>query len=106
MSAPPTAPCPGCDVLPGQRHQPDCDVARCHQTGLQRLGCTRPHDHGDDPWTGTYPGEQECRAYGWMLPAPFDDHPDLNRLYSDAVWNPHTGRWTQPASPGGHTDQP
>jgi hypothetical protein len=59
------------------------------RTGLQRLG------HGDclcaaDIWTGTWPGETECREFGWVVGADF---PDLNRLYAEAVWNPATQRW-------------
>ncbi len=106
MSTCPAPPCPGCDALPSHRHHPDCDVARCRQTGLQRAGCDQPHDHGDDPWTGTYPGEAECRAFGWMMPAPFEEFPDLNRLYVEAVWDPHTGHWTRPATPDSPSDHP
>jgi hypothetical protein len=61
------------------------------RTGLQRLG------HGDCPcavdvWTGTWPGEDECREFGWTF-GP--DLPDLNRLYTEAVWNPAKKRWVR-----------
>lgn len=87
--------CPDCDVTVGQPHESGCDVARCPECGMQRIGCTEPgHDVDDDRavWTGLWPGVAECRRYGWYAVfVPGDgwlsstpDQPgaveDLNRL--------------------------
>jgi hypothetical protein len=63
------------------------------QTGLQRQGCLRNHDCGRDRWSGSWPGEDDCRALGFVLPSGF---PDLNRLYAQAFWDPASRRWSTP----------
>jgi hypothetical protein len=91
--------CPDCDVPVGQAHVYDevdggCDLARCLMTGLQRLMCEADHgdgqDCGQDVWTGWWPGLPECERLGWML-AP--GLPDLNRLYTEATWDPERRAW-------------
>lgn len=52
--------CPDCDVAPGARHEPGCDVARCAATGRQRLSCDIDHDHGNDIWSGEWPYSAEA----------------------------------------------
>ncbi|HEU5304387.1 MAG TPA: hypothetical protein VFU40_07065 [Gemmatimonadales bacterium] len=81
--------CLDCAVLPGDPHDPDCDVARCLQTGHQRLTCQAEHDCGQDKWTGTWPGLVEARRYGV----------DFNTLTGSGhyVWDQTTRRWTEPA---------
>lgn len=98
--------CPDCQVQPGDPHHQNCDVARCLVTGMQRLQC-RDYDCGDDVWTGLWPGEAECREYGWYVQfdpgrgwvrCDADDQgaePDLNRLLVEASWNPSTRRWVR-----------
>lgn len=122
-----TRTCPDCAVPPGAQHEDGCDVARCLADGSQRLGCgwnasgprvtvtdlgdgvigVRPHDCGQDVWTGEWPGVAECREFGWyaqfrgaeglgfVLCTP--DAPgareDLNRLAYDARWSPEQARW-------------
>jgi hypothetical protein len=85
--------CPDCHVGIGRAHSEGCDVARCLATGLQRLGhdasCRCPRD----VWTGRWPGEAECREFGWMLGPGL---PDLNRLITTATWDPDVHRWTRP----------
>jgi hypothetical protein len=49
--------CPDCGVAPGRRHHAGCDVARCLETGHQRLSCAGGHDCGQDVWTGEWPRE-------------------------------------------------
>lgn len=59
------------------------------------------------PWTGEWPGEAECRAFGWYAklvpgrgwrPCSADAPgamPDLNRLYTDAVWDQRQRRFVK-----------
>ena len=88
--------CPDCDVMIGEPHVDGCDVARCLVTGLQRLSCEADHDCGTDTWTGRWPGETDCERLGWMIMPNRSDLPglpDLNRLYTQATWNPATRQW-------------
>jgi hypothetical protein len=55
------ATCPDRAVVVGEPHVDDeydggCDVARCLETGRQRLMCDLDHDCGRDIWTGWWPG--------------------------------------------------
>jgi hypothetical protein len=107
--------CPDCAVAPGERHDGGCDVARCLATGQQRLQCDgrdegyphADHDCGTDVWTGEWPGDVECREFGWWVqdrcaegmgwvPCAADAPgatEDLNRLAQDARWSPEQARW-------------
>jgi hypothetical protein len=51
--------------------------------GFQRIGCEHENSSlgWDQIWTGEWPGEAECREFGWLLP---DGEPDLNRLAKEA----------------------
>src|ERR1700678_1114548 len=76
MSGEPRA-CNDCGAKPGERHEDDCDRARCLVTGRQRLSCDvltsvfgyperTPHaDCGDQAWSGEWPGVAECEEFGW-----------------------------------------
>lgn len=113
--------CPDCGVEPGQLHRPRCDVERCPICGGQALQCLSSHTCpkcGDEfveascqghpvivtddellPWTGEWPGDAECREFGWYSffgqhgwERCEKDHPgateDLNRLHSgEAEWS-------------------
>ena len=96
-------PCPDCAGRYGARHKEGCDVALCVGCGLQQLQCGEHLDTPMQTWTGVWPGEAECREWGWwarwtivteyspdgrpdsgpLVPCPAD-HPDartdLNRL--------------------------
>lgn len=101
--------CPDCGVDPGRWHEEGCDVARCMQYGSQQIRCEPDHDCGSDRWTGEWPGEAECREFGWWVQdrcaeglgfAPCSpDAPgamaDLNRLMYDAQWSPELPRWVK-----------
>jgi len=99
-------PCPDCGVEVGKIHRPDCDVERCPNCGSQMLSCgclgseTRKWIKKNRmPWTGVWPGTEECREFGWYaklvlgmgwVPCGADEpgaNPDLNRLHVEAVWN-------------------
>lgn len=83
--------CPDCYVSVGQKHNVDCDVARCLATGEQRLAhlplaeaalvegfgvIVGIHDCGQDTWTGEHRGAAECREFGWWCrPATAGDAP-------------------------------
>ena len=100
-----TTRCPDCQVGVGQVHEDDCDVARCAQTGAQRLQCDCDHDGCNTTWTGKWPGEAECEEYGWWVRMESGmgwvpcsaDHPeaqhDLNRLQIHCTWSPEAQRW-------------
>ncbi|MBW4717355.1 hypothetical protein KZQ38_09260 [Saccharothrix sp. SC076] len=92
--------CPDCGVAVGEAHEYDeydggCDIARCLATGHQRLMCDLDHDCGQDIWTGWWPGHTDCERLGWMLAPGF---PDLNRLYTQAVWDSERHTWVAPDS--------
>jgi hypothetical protein len=120
-------PCNDCGALPGEPHGDGCDVARCLFTGGQRLVCgslgflgieTPAHDDcGDQVWTGVWPGEAECREFGWyslfVPPAAGEQYgqwvrcdkdtpgagPNLNRLAEDARWDRGRQRWVLRSTP-------
>ena len=87
-------PCPDCGAAIGQRHNSGCDVERCPHCGWAALGCT--HFHGDDPrrqvWTGQWPGEDDCARLASHVNGD-PDLPDLNRLFTDCVWDADAQRW-------------
>lgn len=113
-----TAPCPDCQVAPGQLHEDGCDVARCKNTGSQRLmqGCSRNKPCQGSllfadcrtRWLGQWPGIAECQELGWyarLVPpngwqpcGPEDEGAveDMNRLITEGVriggliqWDPY-----------------
>jgi hypothetical protein len=87
-------PCPDCGAAIGQRHYSGCDIERCPHCGWAALGCA--HFHADDPrrevWTGKWPGEADCQRLGFYVNGD-PDFPDLNRLFTDCVWDADTQRW-------------
>ncbi|KAA2253296.1 hypothetical protein F0L68_33330 [Solihabitans fulvus] len=85
--------CPDCDVAIGEEHTDGCDVARCVVNGRQQLGCEANHDCGGDVWSGWWPGEVDCQRLGWMIGPGL---PDLNRLYTEAVWDSQKRQWVKP----------
>lgn len=107
-------PCPDCAATAGEPHTDHCEMARCIGTGRQRLHCemlgtSQNHDCGHQTWSGEWPGNVECREFGWYVYGDASverywvrcgpDHPqateDLNRLAVDAKWNPDMQRWQQ-----------
>ena len=80
--------CPSCGVVPGQPHEPNCEVERCSVCGKQRMLCGCECD-GHDPlfsrWTGIWPGEAECRflCLTTRVYAGGGIQPDLNRFYGE-----------------------
>jgi hypothetical protein len=101
--------CHGCGAAVGEQHDRICDVARCRATGQQWHMCDHdlpaPVAHEPDTWSGRWPAVEDCLRLGWF--ARFEDggwvqcapdtpgaQPDINRLYTDADWDPVAGRWT------------
>ena len=84
-------PCPDCG---GELHRDGCDVERCPHCGWSALGCQHfdPHDPRRQVWDGKWPGEADCERLGFFVN---DDpaFPDLNRLFTECVWDADTGRW-------------
>lgn len=78
--------CPDCAAKIDAEHDAGCDVARCLETGLQRLSCRDEHDCGQDVWTGLCPGLIEAAEYGV----------DLNTLTGSGRfrWDRVSRRWT------------
>jgi hypothetical protein len=96
----PAGDCPDCHVRPGRYHEPGCDVERCPYCGGQLLTCLHdPPPDDREPWTGVWPGVQECRELGlwsrpvpgrgWVPCGPCDPGAgeDLNRLHRDYRWS-------------------
>jgi hypothetical protein len=54
------------------------------------------HFHAHDPrrelWTGRWPGEADCARLGFYVNSD-PDFPDLNRLFTDCVWDADARRW-------------
>jgi hypothetical protein len=106
--------CPDCNAGVGELHVPGCDVERCPYCGGQvflGLCCGQPLDERDRmPWTGLWPGEADCREFGWyvrMVPGVGWERcaagepgarEDLNRLYMEAIWDPAQKRHVLPKS--------
>jgi hypothetical protein len=76
------------------------------------FGTSQNHDCGHQTWCGEWPGNAECREFGWYVYGDPSvkgywvrcgpDHPqateDLNRLVVDAEWEPDTQRWLRKRS--------
>src|SRR5205823_2719377 len=80
--------------------------------GLQLLSCEHflfgtteaPPDEERLPWTGEWPGEAECREFGWWCkPSPDDPEggPDLNRLRKEGIWDRQRKRFIRKEDLGG-----
>jgi hypothetical protein len=76
------------------RHRAGCDIERCPHCGWQALGCAHfdPNDARRQVWNGKWPGEEDCERLGFYNNGD-PDFPDLNRLFTDCVWDADTGRW-------------
>jgi hypothetical protein len=78
----------------GERHRAGCDIERCPHCGWSALGCA--HFHADDPrrevWNGKWPGEDDCERLNFFVNGDAD-FPDLNRLFTDCVWDADAQRW-------------
>lgn len=91
--------CPDCGVKPDEIHENGCDVERCPDCGGQYISCDCTSTDNRLPWTGIWPGVEECREFGWYskfisglgwVSCDKEDpnaHENLNRLYVDAVWS-------------------
>jgi hypothetical protein len=60
----------------------------------QALGCLHfdPNDARRQAWNGKWPGEDDCERLGLYRNGDAD-LPDLNRLFTDCVWDADTGGW-------------
>lgn len=98
--------CPDCCVYPGALHKEFCDVEPCRECGGQLLTCGCTINEAERlPWTGEWPGIEECREFGWYLKVVLGKgsvecakdangaREDLNRLGRDAVWSKEQGRF-------------
>jgi hypothetical protein len=107
-SSPAKRSCGDCGAAVGALHAPGCDVELCADCGEQAIGCScerrvRPRL----AWTGYWPGEVECREFGWWArfvpgsgwvrcaPTDVGAGPDLNRLHVDATWDAAAGRFVR-----------
>jgi hypothetical protein len=87
-------PCPDCGAAIGELHRDGCDVEPCPHCGWQAFGCA--HFDRSDPrrrvWNGKWPGEEDCERLDFFINGD-QDFPDLNRLFTDCVWNTDAQRW-------------
>lgn len=96
-------PCPDCGVEPGTRHEDGCDVSRCPECGEQALQCEEHSESGQSAWTGSWPGDVECREWDWWTSVTHPDGTtemtaDLNRLaraaaFGEVRWDKQTERY-------------
>ena len=97
--------CHDCGVKVGSLHVRGCDVEHCPYCGGQVIGCGCVVPDDDRmPWSGEWPGTEVCAEFGWYArlvrgrgwvpcgPEEEGAAPDLNRLYSEAVWDRETKR--------------
>lgn len=105
--------CPDCAAGKGELHRQGCDVERCAFCGGQANSfcCGMPRGRRL-AWSGRWPGEEECEAFGWyakLVPrqgwvqCSKDDEgagPDLNRLLRDAKWDADAGCFVKEDSSG------
>lgn len=103
------ASCPDCGVGIGKLHEAGCDVERCPDCGRQAISCDcgGAFIHPRLPWSGHWPGDLECREFGWWarlvagrgwVSCDATDpgaRPDLNRLAVDAEWDANAGRFVE-----------
>lgn len=120
--------CRDCAVEPGKMHGWGCPVERCALCGGQSVGCDCVYDlsgnDGDDnptiemwtvydaaveaaggrlPWSGYYPGYEECIDRGlWTdakgKPCGPDDNgawPDVGRLCNESTWSIAQRKWVK-----------
>jgi hypothetical protein len=108
--------CPDCGAKPGQMHEKGCDVERCPACGHQLIGCDCSlglvKALGRMPWTGEWPGDAECREYGWYTVLVPEEGwvscpkgtpgatEDLSRLVAEGVWDRETRRFERPKAGG------
>jgi hypothetical protein len=100
--------CPDCGVVKGELHECGCDVERCPECGGQLLSCGHTVKDSDRmPWTGRWPGVDECEEYGlyayyssdagWVKCGKNDPGagPDLNALPEVCSWDKNLKKWTK-----------
>lgn len=105
--APTLTNCPDCSVTPGIRHEDGCDVSRCPECGTQALQCGDHLTARQSTWTGEWPGDAECREWGWFTDVTYPDGevetvPDLNELFpalmrGEIYWDKQTERYKKVA---------
>jgi hypothetical protein len=94
MSMPASSCCPDCGTAPGDLHLDECDIERCPYCVQQLVSCDcrRPPRRHRIPWTGEWPGEWECREWGWVTA---DGQSDIRRLVKEAWWDWRRGRFVR-----------
>src|ERR1035437_4581163 len=97
--------CPDCGVAPGSLHAEGCDVECCPVCGGQALSCGHDATERRMPWTGEWPGIDQCREFGWYavsrpgmgwVPCAAGElgaQPDLNRLAIECRWEKQSQLW-------------
>ena len=73
--------------------KPFSEAAVTH-CGWQALACLHfdANDARRQAWNGKWPGEEDCERLGFFVNGDAD-FPDLNRLFTDCVWDADTQRW-------------
>jgi hypothetical protein len=102
--------CSDCQVRAGERHEDNCDWAKCKVTGIQQIQCGGElheyngreygeHEGACTPtiFTGYYNMELEAAEYGWYT-APdsiWGAMPDLNRVAIECRWDSNLERYVK-----------
>lgn len=94
-----------CGAAPGELHRDMCDVERCPRCGCQYISCGHETTARRIPWSGEWPGVDQCREWGWYAylhpgtgwiacaPDREGATEDLNRLYRECRWNATAQKW-------------
>ena len=97
--------CPDCGATPGELHDSLCEIEPCPGCGTAQYvycECRLRHEFCRIPWTGEWPGKDQCREFGfylkldengfWLPERCSEDYPrkteDLATLYILCKWNP------------------
>jgi hypothetical protein len=85
-------PCPDCAAPIGEPHRPGCDIERCPHCGWTALGvCTSTRTIPGGNYGRASGGEGDCERLGFFVNED-RNFPDLNRLFTDCVWDAETQR--------------
>ena len=107
-----TTECSDCGAIPGEYHDPGCDLELCPRCGWKLNMCDndgcpgkRPGDIWPIPlddrlvWTGDAPGVRECHEFGYLCTLNINGqlviHENIVRLLLETEWSREHSRFVQ-----------